>query len=133
MNSVVLVGRLTRDPALRFVASSGKAVANFTLAVNRAYNKDQADFLRVVVFGKQAENAANYLTKGRLCAVKGSIQTGSYEKSGVKHYTTDIVADNVEFLEWGDRKDNNKPQGQGLDTFDNQGFQTIEDDEDIPF
>ncbi len=144
MNSVVLIGRLTRDPELRFAASSGKAVANFTLAVNRPFNKDQADFLRVVVFGKQAENSANYLSKGRLVAVRGSIQTGSYEtNTGEKRYTTDIVADNVEFLEWGDRATggNQKPntnQNNGLDTFSDsnfgsEGFQTIEDDEDIPF
>jgi single-strand DNA-binding protein len=149
MNNVVLVGRLTRDPELRFIAGSGRAVANFSIAVNREFSKNnEADFFRVVVWGKPAENVANYLSKGRLVAVKGSLRNNTYEtQNGEKRTSTEIVADRVEFLEWGD-----KPQGQGqgqgkpqqqqqpqndnFGGYSNSGlgdFQAIEDDDDIPF
>ncbi len=100
MNSVILVGRLTRDPELKYAAGSQTAVANFTLAVDRPFSKNnEADFLRIVVFGKSAENCGTYLKKGSQIAVQGRIQTGSYEtKTGERRYTTDIVADRVEFL-----------------------------------
>ncbi len=98
MNSVVLVGNLTKDPVLRYTPES-KAVADFTLAVPRTFNREETDFIRVVTWGKQAENVANFLKKGLKCAVQGSIQTGSYvDKNGVTRYTTDVVANQVEFL-----------------------------------
>lgn len=107
MNSVVLIGRLTRDPEVRYTASTQMAVASFTVAIDRpvrAGGEKQTDFPRVTVFGKQAENCEKYLAKGRLVGVQGRIQTGSYQnKDGVTVYTTDVVADRVEFLEWGDR------------------------------
>lgn len=138
MNCVVMVGRLTRDPELRFIAGSGKAVATFAIAVDRPFAKEKtADFFNVVVWGKPAENAANYLAKGRQVAVKGYLQSRSYEdKTGVKRYVTEIVADTVEFIDRGDRKE--KPsQDSGLDSFgedfSTDGFQSIEDDDDIPF
>ncbi|MCD6436455.1 MAG: single-stranded DNA-binding protein [Clostridiales bacterium] len=133
MNSVFLIGRLTRDPELRFVAGSGKAVANFSLAVNREFSKEKkADFFRIVVWGKQAESVANYLKKGRLVAVRGSLQTSTYEdKNNVTRYVTDIVADRVEFLEWGD-KSNPSQEKTSDDEFDFSNFQTVEDD-DVPF
>lgn len=140
MNSVIMIGRLTRDPELRFVAGSGKAVANFSLAVDRPFSREkQADFFRVVVWGKTAENCANYLAKGRKVAVKGYLTSRSYDdKNGIKRYVTEIVADNVEFLEWGDR--NNQGTAQPTQNtqsfsngFDSDGFQAIEDDDDIPF
>ncbi len=103
MNNVVLVGRLTKDPELRYAGD--KAVCNFTLAVDRPFKKDEADFIRIVTWGKQAENSEKYLRKGSQCAIQGSIQTGSYtDKNGNKRYTTDIMANRVEFL--------SKPQGQ---------------------
>ena len=92
-----------------------------------------ADFINITVWGKQAENAANYLAKGRLVAIHGRIQTGSYEKDGIRIYTTEVVASNVEFLEWGDK--NNKNQGfddSGLDFGDIEGFHPV-DNSDIPF
>lgn len=138
MNSVIMVGRLTRDPELRFIAGSGKAVATFAMAVDRPFAKEKtADFFNVVVWGKPAENVANYLAKGRQVAVKGYLQSRSYEdKAGQKRYVTEIVADQVEFIDRGERKD--KPaQNSGLDTFgedfSTDGFQSIEDDDDIPF
>jgi len=134
MNQVILIGRLTRDPELRFTAGSGKAVATFTIAVDRGYGKDkEADFLRIVVWDKQGEHCANYLAKGRLVAVQGRIQTRNYEtQSGEKRYSTEIVADRVEFLEWGNK---NEQSGSNRESYvDPDGFQAIdEDDPDIPF
>ena len=143
MNNVVLIGRLTRDPELRYIPVTGTAVTKFNLAVDRGLSKDKnkrwnqgqptADFINITVWGKQAENAANYLAKGRLVAIHGRIQTGSYDKDGTRVYTTEVVANNVEFLEWGDK--NNKNQGfddSGLDFGDIEGFHPV-DNSDIPF
>ena len=136
MNSVVLIGRLTRDPEVRYTPSTQMAVATFTIAIDRpvrAGNEKQTDFPRITVFGKQAENCEKYLAKGRLVAIQGRLQTGSYKnKDGATVYTTDVVANNVQFLEWGDRT----PQGQNLANDNEFGdlsdsFQTIE--EDLPF
>ncbi|NLJ58647.1 MAG: single-stranded DNA-binding protein [Tissierellia bacterium] len=153
MNSVVLIGRLTRDPELRFIPSTGMAVAKFTLAVDRdlygerkqqaiSQGKPTADFINITVFGKIAENCANYLSKGRQCAVQGRISTGSYTtQTGEKRYTTEVIADKVEFI--GSRDQSSSPQ-QGkpvqpdssfFNDFpdeDNDIFQPV-DDEDIPF
>ncbi len=132
MNSVVLIGRLTRDPEVRYTESQ-LAVARFSIAINRVPGRDGqdrgADFPNIVVFGKQAENCERFLTKGRQVAIQGHIQTGSYEKDGRKVYTTDVVADRVEFLEWGDRS---QSSSQGSSTGIPEGFQAIDDD-DIPF
>ena len=139
MNSVVLIGRLTRDPEVRYTAGTQMAVCTFTVAIDRpvrAGGEKQTDFPRVTVFGKQAENCKRFLAKGRLVGVQGRIQTGSYtNKDGATVYTTDVVADRVEFLEWGDRP----AGGQRAQTqeaaprFDAapEGFSAI--DEDIPF
>ena len=102
MNKVILVGRLTRDPELRTIAS-GTSTTSFSVAVNRPFtNQDgtrEADFINCVAWRKQAENIAKYCTKGSQVAVEGRIQTGSFDGAdGQKHYTTDIVADNVTFL-----------------------------------
>lgn len=129
MNQVILIGRLTKDPELRFTAGSGKAVCNFNIAVARPFDKDNTDFFRVVVFGKTGENTAQYTAKGRMVAIQGRLQNNNYEtQSGEKRYTTEVVADRVEFLEWGDK---NK-QNSGSSEY--EGFQAInEDDDDIPF
>lgn len=143
MNNVNLVGRLTKDPELKYIPGSGTAVANFTLAVDRGLSKDKkremeqqgkqtADFIRTVVWGKQAENCANYLSKGRLVAVSGSIRTSSSEdESGNRTYYTDVNAFRVEFLEWGD-KDENSSKGSKSD-INSDDFSSVEDDDDIPF
>lgn len=126
MNSTVLVGRLCANPELRYIPESEKEVATFTLAVDRPFSKEKvADFLRIVVYGKPAENCANYLAKGSQVAVQGRIQTGSYEtKTGEKRYTTDIIADRVEFL----TKAEAKTQGDELP----DGFMALDDSEGIP-
>ena len=102
MNSVVLIGRLARDPELSYTPNTQTAVCRFTLAVDRPrrQGEDQgADFLRITVFGRQAETCDRYLSKGRQAAVHGRIETGSYKnREGVTVYTTDIIADRVEFI-----------------------------------
>ena len=134
MNLVVLIGRLTRDPELKYLANTGTPVATFSLAVNRELSKEKkqemeskgqptADFINIVVWGKQAENCANYLTKGSLVAVQGRIQTRSYEaKDGTRRYVTEIIASQVEFLERKERHND----------FDIDGFESV-DDELLPF
>lgn len=110
INNVTIVGRLTRDPELRY-SQSGTPVARFTVAVNRTRKVEgqpEADFISCIAFSKTAENLANHMRKGSQIGVIGRIQTGSYEKEGQKIYTTDIVADNIQFLE--PRSDNNQSQ-----------------------
>lgn len=115
MNSVVLIGRLARDPELSYTPNTQTAMCRFTIAVDRPRRngEDQgADFLRVTTFGKQAENSNQYLAKGRQVAVMGRIQTGSYKnREGVTVYTTDVVADIVEFLGSG-KNGNGENNGQ---------------------
>lgn len=101
LNSVILCGRLTKDPDVR-QTNSGKVYARMSLAVDRRRAKDgqqQADFPTLIALGKTAEFAEKYLFKGKKILVEGSLQTGSYEKDGVKHYTTDVLVDNIEFAD----------------------------------
>lgn len=99
LNKVTLIGRLTKDPDLR-ITNSEKAVCTFSLAVDSGYGDNKrTDFIDIVVWGKQGENAAKYLTKGKMAAVDGRLQIRSYEdKNGVKRYATEVVADSVVFL-----------------------------------
>ena len=102
MNKVILIGRLTRDPELRYTSSNIPS-ATFSLAVDRTFTNQsgerEADFINIVVWRKQAENVKNYLTKGSQVAVEGRIQTRSYDaQDGTKRYVTEVVADNVQFL-----------------------------------
>jgi len=139
LNKVCLVGRLTRDPELRFLPESGTPVTNFTLAVNRNFKNRQgnreADFIPVVVWRKLAELCANYLSKGRLVAVAGRIQTRNWEDdSGKRRYTTEVVADEVVFLDKGsgggnEFKNNNKEDFNVDDDF----FPIDDDNTDLPF
>ncbi|MGD6898622.1 single-stranded DNA-binding protein [Bacillus infantis] len=146
MNRVVLVGRLTKDPDLRFTPN-GVPTCSFTLAVNRPFSNQQgereADFINVVVWRKPAENAANYLKKGSLAGVDGRIQTRSYEgQDGKRVYITEVVADSVQFLEpkqqgqqQNQQQQNHQPQGNSRvdeDPFRNDGQIDISDD-DLPF
>lgn len=100
MNKVILMGRLTRDPEIRYSQDENNmAIARYTLACDRKFKKDEADFISCVAFGKSAEFAEKYLKKGTKIAVTGRIQTGSYEKDGQKIYTTDVVIEEQEFAE----------------------------------
>lgn len=117
MNTVNLVGRLANDIELRYT-QSGIASAKFRLAVNRPFKsqngEQQADFINVQVWRKQAENAANFLKKGSLCGVVGRIQTGSYEgQDGKRVYTTDVVAESIQFLEPRSSQDGSNNQSNG--------------------
>ena len=146
-NLFILNGNLTKAPILR-ETENGKHYAFLNLAVDNGYGKDaKPDYLSVAVWGKQAENCERFLKKGRLVGVQGRLQTGSYtNKDGATVYTTDVVADRVEFLEWGDRQSSNDGFGQAMsapreaapqsapaaqDDFTPEGFTAIE--EDIPF
>lgn len=102
MNKVILVGRLTKDPELRFTAGTGTGVTRFTLAVTRQFKRDEADFINCVAFGKSAETIAQYMTKGGQIAITGNIRTGSYNaQDGTKKYTTDVVVESFEFVGGG--------------------------------
>lgn len=108
MNKIFITGRLTKDVDLKFSAS-GTAVANLTVAVNRRFKKESqpnADFINCVIWGKQAESTANYMSKGCLIGIVGRMETRSYDaKDGTKRYVTEVIADEVEFLDYG-KKDN---------------------------
>ena len=109
MNQIFLIGRITKDPELKYTPSS-TAVTNITIAVDRqvkAGEEKKADFIRVTVFGRQAESVCRYLEKGRQVAIQGRIQTGSYEKNGEKRHTTDVIAERVEFIGNGDKSSQN--------------------------
>jgi single-strand DNA-binding protein len=150
MNVVVLVGRLVRDPEIRYT-NSQMAVCTATLAVDRPPSRSdrengndrQADFIRITLFGKQAETFSRFLTKGRQVAVEGSIRTGSYQnQKGDTVYTTDVNVNRFDFV--GSKNDNqgstfNRPQGadgMGAEPYSASdipdGFEAIDDD-DIPF
>ena len=134
MNKVVLIGRLTKNPELRFTPGTGLAVSTFTIAVDRRTpNKDgvrETDFIPIVVWGKQGEAAANNLSKGRLVGISGRIQTRNYEgKDGIRRYITEIVADEVKFLE-----KKNDVSNDALDSnYDDGWSDPVEDDDEIPF
>lgn len=135
MNKVALVGRLTRDPEIRYASDNQMAITRFTIAVDRAFKRDgqqTADFLPIVVFGKVAENVHKYIGKGRLVSVSGRLQSRTWDdQEGKRHYSYEVIADEVGFL---DRASDSKGQagqtgfGPGADD-----FQPIEEEDDLPF
>ena len=134
MNNVVLVGRLTRDMELKYIPGSGTPVANFAIAVDREFTgkdgKKETDFIDIQVWGKSAENCANYIVKGSLVAIQGSIRVDSYQdQEGNNRKITRVNANRVQFLD--SKKDNQDknivPDGQF------QNFQEVDDTDDIPF
>lgn len=142
MNSVSLMGRLTRDPEVRYTANTQMANARFVVAVNRKLSKEKrqeaesnnqptADFISCIAFGKTAENIATYFRKGQRIAVTGHIQTGSYEKDGQRIYTTDVVADSFDFVESNSSSTNTN---QGYSNPADLGMTGAESfDSDLPF
>lgn len=130
LNNCVFVGRTTKDVEARYTASDNPmAIASFTIAVDKGFgDKKKTNFIPVTAFGKTAEFLERNLLKGKLVAVQGEYNTGSYEKDGKKVYTTNINANDVKILEWGDKQD--KPSG-----FDTpSGFTELPDDfSDVPF
>ena len=136
MNLVSLIGRLTKDPDVRYTQGENCiAIARYNLAVDRAYKKDgqqSADFISIVAFGKNAEFAEKYLKKGMKIGLTGRIQTGSYtNRDGNKVYTTDVIADHQEFCESKKTADKQKEELAE----DNDGFVNIPEgyDEELPF
>ena len=130
MNKVVLIGRLTRDPELRYT-SSNVATASFSLAVNRPFQNQngvrEADFINIVVWRKPAETAKKYLTKGSLIAVEGRIQTRNWEdEQGQKHYVTEGIAEEVDFAD--SKKEENSQDGFNVDDNNPLPFS-----DDLPF
>jgi single-strand DNA-binding protein len=142
LNRVVLVGRLTKDPELKFTPN-GVAVANFTLAVNRPFSNQQrekeTDFINCVVWRKPAENVANFLKKGSLAGVDGRLQTRSYENNqGQRVYITEVMAESVQFLEpKGGGQQQQKTQDPQKNTFNvdpfAEGTPVDISDDDLPF
>jgi len=147
LNNVILIGRLTKDPELRYTIT-GIPVATFRLAVDKGLSREKkqemeskgqptADFINIVVYGKQAENCANYLGKGRLTAIQGRIQSRSYDaKDGSKRYVTEVIANRVEFIDWGGNTSSSNfgssYDDEGMDYPDIDGFAPVDDD-NIPF
>ncbi|MEG1528345.1 MAG: single-stranded DNA-binding protein [Clostridia bacterium] len=133
MNKVILIGRLTADPELSNTPS-GIAVCRFTLAVNRTFKTadgQTADFINIIAWRTQAENTCKYLKKGDPCAIVGAIQTRTYEKDGQKRYSTEVVADSVEFLP---RNNNNGSSGGSYEKKSIEDLEPIDtDDSSLPF
>ena len=138
MNNIMLIGRATKDPELKYLPNGGTAVATFSWAVDKQLSKEKkqeaeangqptADFINIVVWGKQAESVANYLGKGKLVAIRGRIQTRNWDaQDGTKRYATEVVAEQVQFLEWKDKESNQNSNSSGI-----EGFHPTDDD--VPF
>lgn len=134
MNKVILAGRLTKDPEIRYT-QTGKAVASFTLAVNRRFSKDKenktADFIPIVIWDKLAEVCGNYLNKGSQVLIEGRIQIRNYDgKDGKKHYITEVIAQELEFM--GSKSTNNNTTGAVPEAAKSFGSE-VPPDEEIPF
>ena len=136
MNIAALVGRLTKDPELKYTPS-GVANCNFILAVDNPFGDKETDFIQIVVWKQLAEACCNYLRKGRLCAIDGRIKTRKYEKDGRTVYVTEIIANNVKFLEKaGDSnsgQQQSNQQNNQKDPFINDGTPIDISDDDLPF
>lgn len=136
LNKVFLMGRLTKDPEIRYTSTNNVPVARFTLAVDRGFSKQgedkQTDFIGCVAWNKTAEFVNNYFVKGKMMVLCGHIQTRSWEdQEGKKHYSTDVVAEEIFF---GDSKttNTNKPQ-LDIDVNQDKDFSTIDTDDELPF
>lgn len=145
MNKVILMGRLTKDPELRYTSVSNTARCNFTLAVNRRFQKPgeerQADFISIVTFGKTAEFCGKWFLKGRQVSVVGSIQNRTWDDNeGKRHYITEVIADEAYFAdskngsgEVGSGAPARSSEGSNQNSGGTDGFYPIEDDDDLPF
>ena len=135
MNNWAGVGRLVADPEIRYAAETQKAVGKFKIAIDDGYgDKKTTDFIPVVCFGATAENVERFLSKGKLCAVSGKIKTGSYKnKEGTTVYTTEILADRVQFLESKNKEDKDGAEPKREPTIP-EGFMALPDElDDTPF
>jgi single-strand DNA-binding protein len=143
LNKVILMGRLTRDPELKYTPAN-VAVCSFTIAVDRRFVKQgeqrQADFINIVTWRTTAEFVAKYFTKGQMINVCGSLQTRTWDDAnGVKHYATEVIADEINFC--GDNRNSNIQNGSsqvpppfgGSQHMQNDGFAPVDTDDDLPF
>lgn len=134
LNRVALVGRLTKDPEVKYSADNQTPIAKFILAVDRTFKREgqpTADFIPVVVFGKSAENAGKYIKKGRMVAVSGRIQTRSWDnQEGKRQYATEVIADEVDYL---DKGSDNKEQKNAGESGGYGDFHPAEEEDDLPF
>ena len=142
MNSVILIGRLIRDPELRYTQTSSSSYARFTIAVDKGMSKEKkqeleakgqqtADFINIVVWGKQAEHCQKYLQKGRNVAIQGRLQSGSYTaQDGTRRFVTEVWAERVQFIDWGEKGEKEKED----DPFSGWDLGLTEaKDEEVPF
>ena len=142
MNSVVLIGRLVKEPELRYIQGSDNAYCRFTLAVDKGMSKEKkqeaelnnrptADFINIVVWGRQAENCQKYLQKGRNVAIQGRLQSGSYTaQDGTRRFVTEVWAERVQFIDWGEKGEKEKED----DPFSGWDLGLTEaKDEEVPF
>lgn len=137
MNQVLLIGRLTKDPELKY-SQSGKAFCKFSLAVTREYNRDEADFINCVAWDKRAETIAEYLRKGKRIALQGRLSVRSYEQNGETKWITEVIVDKFEFVDAaGSQNQQSSYSQQGPqnsnDTFADNDNEEIIDDDDFPF
>lgn len=132
LNKVILIGRLTRDPELRYTPSNGTANATFGLAVDRPGKNSGVDFINISVWEKQAETCAQYLSKGRMVAIVGRISVRSYEKDGQKRTYTEVVAEQVRFLDSGNREGATSSSHKPPES-DEFAKEVNLDDEEVPF
>lgn len=142
MNSVVLIGRLVKEPELRYIQGSDNAYCRFTLAVDKGMSKEKkqeaelnnrptADFINIVVWGRQAENCQKYLQKGKNVAIQGRLQSGSYTaQDGTRRFVTEVWAERVQFIDWGEKDEKEKED----DPFSGWDLGLTEaKDEEVPF
>lgn len=148
MNTITLVGRLASEPELK-IMPSGQTMCSFILAVDRQLSREKkeeykqrgiptADFPRILTWGRTAETASGYLKKGQRVALEGSLQTGSYEKNGVKIYTCDVIATRIEYLDKADTHEAPKPEykpqtREEVPMKDSGDFMSLLDDDEVPF
>jgi len=136
MNHVTLMGRLTRDPELKY-SQSGKAFSKFTVAVNREFNREEADFINCTAWGKTAETIAEYLRKGRRIALQGRLSVNSYEKNGETRWSTEVIVDKFEFVDTvnstGGQSSYTQPKKSENSFANNNDNDEIMDDDDFPF
>ena len=136
MNHVVLMGRLTRDPELKY-SQAGKAFSKFTVVVNREFKREEADFINCTAWGKTAETIAEYLRKGRRIALQGRISVSNYEQNGETRWSTEVVVDKFEFVDTANSQEGEKPlvqkkKSESTFTASNENDE-IMDDDDFPF
>lgn len=135
LNRVALVGRLTKDPEIRYTADNQTPIAKFSIAVDRTFKREgqpSADFIPIVVFGKSADNCGKFLKKGRLVAVSGRLQTRNWDdQEGKRHYATEVIADEVDFLDRGSDAKGQEIEGRSDSDFGD--FHPAEEEDDLPF